>query len=99
MTTPENKVKARVKRIAAEYARVYQYMPVQNRFSSPSLDFLFCVNSFFVSIETKTRGKQLTPRQRQTKANMQDAGAFVLRIDEDNLDELRNLFGQLTVKK
>jgi hypothetical protein len=68
MTTPEGRVKNRVKDILAKY-KVYYFMPVQTGYGAAGLDFHCVVRSkdtpiaFF--IETKALDKELTARQRE----------------------------------
>lgn len=82
--TPEGKIKAKVKRRIKVFGPiVYSFMPVQTGMGAPSLDFMFCVNGFFVAIETKVKGKKLTARQEGTKADMEAAGARVCVVDDD----------------
>lgn len=98
MTTPEGKVKAKVNKILSQYDGVYRFMPVPTGYGMTTLDYLLCVHGRFVAIETKTRGKDLTPRQQQTRAAIEAAGGIVLRIDEDNMSELVGVLDQLTGK-
>lgn len=87
MSTPEGKVKDKVKRaikrLRSEGWRIWSFMPVQMGYGSPALDFLFCINGRFVSIETKIPGKVMTPRQEQTAADMQAAGGLVFVVFDD----------------
>lgn len=80
--TPEGKVKAMVKRNLKTLAKVYSFMPVQNGMGAPGLDLFNCINGYFVAIETKAKGKTLTPRQEQTKADIEAAGGLVLVVDD-----------------
>lgn len=99
MPTPEGRVKNSVKNLLSKYCGVYAFWPVQTGLGASTLDCLLSVHGRFVSIETKTRGKKLTPRQEQTKAAIEEAGGIVLRIDEDNLAELAGVLDRLTVRK
>ncbi len=90
--TPEGRVKAKVKKAFkalhgcshnGHMYYVWQFMPVQMGMGIPALDFIFCVNGHFVSIETKVKGKKLTPRQLQTKADMEAADGLVFVVDDD----------------
>lgn len=83
--TPEGRVKAMVNRGLAELIEaklVWTFMPVQMGMGSPALDYLLCCNGRFVSIETKVKGKSLTPRQLVTKQIMEGAGAMVFVVDD-----------------
>ena len=77
--TEEGKVKEQVKKLLKAFG-VYYHMPVQNGFGKMSLDFVACHRGFFIAIETKALGKKPTPRQLQTMAEMEAAGAFVFLV-------------------
>lgn len=81
MTTPEGRVKGQVNRALKPIARLWKFMPVQQGYGIPALDYLICVNGRFIAIETKARGKSLTTRQQQTKLEMEAAGAKVFIVD------------------
>lgn len=85
MTTPEGKVKAKVKRALEKLPSVYRFMPVQNGMGAPGLDFYLCIGGLFVAIETKVPGKPLTARQLTTAQEIASAGGlvFVIRNDDD----------------
>lgn len=82
---PEGKVKALVKKGLAALPRRYHFMPVQNGMGAPGLDFFCCIAGYFVAIETKAPGKNPTPRQEQTIAEIEaaDGLVFVIRTKED----------------
>lgn len=80
-TTPEGKIKSRVKAVLRQFG-AYYHMPVQNGMGSPSLDFVGCHGGMFYAIETKAGNKQPTPRQETTIAEMRAAGAKVFVINE-----------------
>jgi hypothetical protein len=82
-STPEGKVKAKVNKMLAEIPRCYRFMPVQNGMGTPGLDYYLCINGHFVAIETKTPGKDLTPRQKGTRQQIEDAGGLVLVVKDD----------------
>ena len=86
MSTPEGKVKAKVKKALNAIPGCYSFMPVQTGMGAATLDYLCCVNGRFVAIETKAPGKKLTPRQEITRAQIFDAGGKVYVVsDEDSL--------------
>ena len=90
MTTPEGKVKDRVKKVLkAEGA--YYHMPVQNGLGAPTLDFVGCHLGRFFAIETKPGNKQPTPLQELTMEDMRKAGGRVFLInDETGTTELES---------
>lgn len=81
--TPEGKVKEKIKRLLHRYG-IYYHMPVMNGMGAPTLDFIACPNGRFMSIEAKVDGKDLTARQKVTKADMEASGGFVFRVSNDN---------------
>lgn len=83
--TPEGRVKSMVNNGLAPLVTeglVWKYMPVPMGMGLPSLDYLLCCNGRFVVIETKVKGKTLTPRQTVTKQTMEAAGAIVFVVDD-----------------
>lgn len=82
MTTPEGKVKDKVKKVLMQYG-AYWHCPVQNGLGAPTLDFVGCYRGRFYAIETKAPGKKPTPRQELTITGMRAAGAAVFVIDGD----------------
>lgn len=82
MTTPEGKVKDKVKAVLRAH-KAYWHCPVQNGMGAPSLDFVGCHMGRFFAIETKATGNKPTARQELTIAEMRAAGAKVFVIDGD----------------
>lgn len=85
--TPEGRVKAAVKRELDKLTH-WRFMPVQTGYGTPALDFICCINGWFVAIETKKDAKaKLTDRQLATKKDMEAAGGIVLVIyDQESLE-------------
>jgi hypothetical protein len=83
MSTPEGKVKAKVKALLKRF-NLYSHWPVLNGMGEPTLDCIVCAWGRFLAIETKAPGKQPTPRQQITMANMRAAGAFVFVVANDD---------------
>ena len=81
MSTPEGKVKARVKK-RLDAAGAYNHWPVQTGYGAACLDCHGCHNGIYYAIETKAPGKHPTPRQELTMENIRDAGGYVLVIGE-----------------
>lgn len=86
--TPEGKIKEGVKKVLKRHG-AYYHMPVQNGMGEPTLDFVVCLNGWFIAIETKAPGGKPTKRQLVTIANMRAAGAQVFVISND--DEIKTL--------
>lgn len=91
-TTPEFKVKAKIKRaleaLRARGCAVYYHMPVQNGMGKPTLDFICCINGHYVGIEAKAPGKKPTERQEQTMQEIREAGGTTITFDGSNPEEL-----------
>lgn len=82
MSTPEGRVKARLKRILDAYRpNLYHHWPVQNGMGSPTLDCNGAINGRAFSIECKAFAMVLTDRQLQTRATMEVAGVKVFLYD------------------
>jgi hypothetical protein len=82
MTTPEGKMKDKIKRLFKRY-QVYFHMPVQNGMGAPTLDFICCYFGWYIGVEAKAPKKDLTQRQYDTKDDIEKAGGFVLRVSSD----------------
>lgn len=88
MTTPEAKVKDKVKKLLKAHG-AYYHMPVMNGMGAPTLDFICCHNGRFFAVETKAPGKKPTPRQEQTMTEISFAGGYVFVVsNQEELDIL-----------
>jgi len=82
--TPEGKVKKRVNDVLKVFGpRVWRFMPVQTGYGAPALDYLLCVGGIFVAVETKVKGKRMTPLQESTAAAIVGANGFVFVVSDD----------------
>ena len=89
MTTPEGKVKNKVKALLKEHG-AYWHCPVQNGMGAPSLDFIGCHRGAYYGVETKAGNKQPTPRQETTISEIRKAGGLAFVVNEvSGMDELR----------
>lgn len=82
MSTPEGRVKAKVKKILKKYP-VYSNWPVPCGYGAAMLDCIGAIYGKCFSIETKAPGKTPTPRQQQTIKDQRAAGIAVFIIDGD----------------
>jgi len=80
--TPENKVKAKIKKLLTKH-KVYYHSMAGQQFGSPSLDYYCCYHGRFIAIEAKAPGKKLTVRQRATAKRITDAGGVVFMVSDD----------------
>ena len=83
-STPEGKVKAKVKRRLAE-AGAYAFWPVQTGMGSRTLDCLGSHRGRAFAIETKAEGKALTEQQEWIRQRIQLSGGkvFVINTTDD----------------
>ena len=95
MSTPETKVKTKIKKLLNKYG-AYSHMPVQNGMGSPSLDFVCCINGLYLAIEAKTTPKKPTKRQRTTMGQIVAAGGVAIWVDEDRIPQLEELLKKLS---
>lgn len=88
MTTPEGKIKAKLKKaLDKAFPGHYRFMPVQTGYGAKTLDFLLCIRGRFVAIETKAPGKQLTPLQGSTVDAMVLSEGLVFIVDNEIMIE------------
>lgn len=99
-STPEGKVKQRIKRLLNKYG-AYSHMPVQNGMGSPTLDFVCCYGGLYLAIEAKAPGKKPTERQLKTMSQISAAGgvALVCGTDEEQFEALETLLIALHDKR
>lgn len=79
MSTPEGKVKTRIKLMLDAYG-AYHHWPVQTGYGAPTLDCIGCHRGFFFAIEAKAPGEHPTPRQLFTIEKMRESGANVFVV-------------------
>lgn len=89
-STPENKVKAAVKRVLSDHS-LYGWWPVPFGYGENSLDFIGCMSRQFFAIETKAPGKKPTRNQLHTAARITRAGGTVFIIDSTDSPILQEL--------
>lgn len=91
--TPEGKVKAKVKKYLTEMGAYYA-MPATGGYGlSGTPDFLVCYRGRFVGIECKAGKNKPTALQLAALDRITGAGGLALVIDENNVDDLKELFG------
>ena len=93
-TTPEAKVKAKIKTILKEN-NIYYAMPIGSGYGNAGVpDFLCCVNGYFVAIEAKAGKGKTTALQLKNLQAINTAGGYTLIINETNLDYLRQVIAE-----
>lgn len=81
-STPEAKVKRKLSKLLGFY-NVNYFMPVQNGYGMPALDYICCHKGRYCQIETKAALGVMTPRQTQIGRMVEQAGGRAFLINED----------------
>ena len=90
-TTPEAKVKAKIKAILKAHD-IYYAMPIGTGYGSSGVpDFLCCVNGKFVAIEAKAGKGKTTALQDKNIKQIIASGGLAIVVNEDNMQELELL--------
>ena len=90
-TTPEAKVKAKIKDIL-KAQNVYYAMPIGTGYGNSGVpDFLCCVNGHFLGIEAKAGKGTTTALQEKNIQQIKDAGGTATVVNEDTLGYLEQL--------
>ena len=91
-TTPESKVKAKIKKILEEN-NVYYAMPIGTGYGRSGVpDFLCCVDGKFLAIEAKATEKDKpTALQLRELSRIEDVGGGAVVIHEGNVHGLVNV--------
>jgi hypothetical protein len=93
-TTPEAKVKAKIKAILKEH-NIYYAMPIGSGYGNAGVpDFLCCVNGYFVAIEAKAGKGQATALQLKNLRDINASGGYTCIINETNLDYLKAVIAE-----
>ena len=93
-TTPEAKVKTKIKAILKAH-NIYYAMPIGTGYGNSGVpDFLCCVNGHFVAIEAKAGNGQATALQLKNMQAINTAGGYTCIINETNLKNLTNVIAE-----
>jgi Holliday junction resolvase len=91
MTTPEKKVKDKVKRVLAEHG-AYHFMPATHGYGSSGVpDIVACLRGKFVGIECKANGGKPTALQLKNLRELSSAGGLAILVDERGINDLNDL--------
>ena len=86
-STPEAKVKAKIKAILKAH-NVYYAMPIGTGYGSSGVpDFLCCVNGQFLAIEAKAGKGKTTALQDKNLRNIEAAGGRALVVSDDPITQ------------
>lgn len=87
-TTPEAKVKAKIKAILKAH-NIYYAMPIGTGYGNSGIpDFLCCVNGKFLAIEAKAGKGKTTALQEKNLTNVRKSGGLTAVIYETNVADL-----------
>jgi hypothetical protein len=90
-TTPEAKVKAKIKVLLKIYD-VYYAMPIGTGYGNSGVpDFLCCVRGRFLAIEAKAGKGKTTALQDKNIKQIIASGGLAIVVNEDNMQELESL--------
>lgn len=90
-STPEAKVKAKIKAILKAHG-VYYAMPIGTGYGNSGVpDFLCCVGGKFVAIEAKAGNNKPTALQEKNIAQINGAGGIAVVINEDNISMVESI--------
>lgn len=91
-TTPEAKVKAKIKAILKAH-NVYYAMPIGTGYGNSGVpDFLCCVNGKFLAIEAKAGKGTTTALQEKNLKAIRESGGLTAVIYETNIADLKAWF-------
>jgi pantoate kinase len=93
-TTPEAKVKAKIKAILKAH-NVYYAMPIGTGYGSSGVpDFLCCIKGKFLAIEAKAGKGTTTALQEKNLKSIRESGGLTAVIYETNLSDLEKFVGE-----
>jgi len=91
MTTPEKKVKDKVKKILGEHD-AYYFMPATGGFGKSGVpDIVACYKGKFLGIECKANGGKPTALQEKNLAEIMNRGGIAVLVDEGGIEAFKVL--------
>ena len=95
MSTPEFKVKQKVKKLLTSYG-AYHFSPQTGGYGRSGIpDIIACYDGLFIGIECKAGDNKPTKLQEQELKAIVKAEGIALVINEHNLHELEDVLGSL----
>jgi hypothetical protein len=95
-TTPEGRVKAKVKALLNKY-NIYHFMPATGGYGRSGVpDIIGCYNGFFFAIECKAGDNKPTALQLRELDNIAKAGGYIFLVNETSLSQLESFFASQT---
>lgn len=91
MTTPEKKVKDKVKKLLAEHG-AYYFMPATGGYGKSGVpDLVACIKGRFIGIECKANGGKPTALQEKNLMDIVNTGGVSVLVDETGIESLKAL--------
>jgi hypothetical protein len=99
MSTPESKVKQKVRALLDKY-NIYYFMPVKHQLYGKAGigDFICCVNSRFLAIETKGPDGEETELQEEDTKSVKRSNGIKVVIKMEDLHKLEVIIHQLLLE-
>lgn len=95
MTTPEKKVKDKVRTILRDLG-VYYFMPATHGYGSSGVpDLIACIQGKLVGIECKANGGTTTALQEKNLMDICANGGIAIKVDETGVQDLKMFLGVL----
>jgi len=99
MTTPEKKVKDKIKKILEEHG-AYYFMPATGGYGKSGVpDIVACLRGKFIGIECKANGNKPTALQEKNLNNIMGVGGFAVLVDEGGIPMFDKFLEQLADSK
>lgn len=98
MTTPEKKVKDKVKKILGEHG-AYYFMPATGGFGKSGVpDIVACLKGKFIGIECKANGGKPTALQEKNLSEIMNKGGLAVLVDETGIEAFKVLISSIDDK-
>lgn len=95
-STPEKKVKLKVRSILDWHEDVYYFTPMTGGYGRSGVpDIVGCYNGYFFAIECKAGKGTTTALQDKNIKEIEKAGGRVIVVNENNLEEVRLMLSEM----
>ena len=95
MSTPESKVKQKVKKILDSYG-AYHFSPQTGGYGRSGIpDIIACYKGSFIAIECKANGNKPTMLQQREINKIQESQGHAYVIDENNINTVNDILSSL----
>lgn len=96
MSTPEGRVKDKVKKILKRI-NAYYAMPATGGYGASGVpDFLVCLKGRFIGIECKAGKNKPTDLQLKNLAEIELAGGLAVVVNDENINEFERVIDEYT---